>query len=112
MNVVVSFTSTTRVLLALSMLVVAGGALAGGATREASQPGSPGSAKGDEPYDPAPVRWDFYEHMWLKDFPRASSAEPLKPTYDEKQGIHFLEKTSLVWTAKMAAVLVIPASPT
>lgn len=48
-------------------------------------------------YDQAPVDWDAYQKMWLKNFPRATPDEPVLGLYSEEKAKVFLDKASLKW---------------
>ena len=48
-------------------------------------------------YDQAPVNWDHYQKLWLKDLPRATPEEALLSTYNEEKAKNFLDDTALKW---------------
>lgn len=48
-------------------------------------------------YDQSPVDWAALQKMWLKNFPRATPAEPMLGAYSEDKAGAFLDDVSLRW---------------
>lgn len=59
---------------------------------------TPWAVAADSPvYDQAPVNWDLYQKLWLKDLPRATPDEALLNIYNEEKAKDFLDDTALKW---------------
>jgi squalene-hopene/tetraprenyl-beta-curcumene cyclase len=54
-------------------------------------------AAGSRVYDQAPVNWEHYQKMWLKDLARATPDEPLLGEYSEEKAKRFLDDTAQKW---------------
>jgi squalene-hopene/tetraprenyl-beta-curcumene cyclase len=52
----------------------------------------------EDPGLPLSVNWDFYEHAWLPDLPKATPEEPRMRHFDERKAAQFLDHYALEWT--------------
>jgi squalene-hopene/tetraprenyl-beta-curcumene cyclase len=49
------------------------------------------------PAEQAPIDWQLFRSLWLKDLPRATSDEPLLGAYSEQKAVAFLDDVALKW---------------